>query len=102
MDWPITRTEVPWVRQLPSDYLRRHVRFVANRLEGPPDSDTDLVRDWARRTDAAELLLYGSGYPVWSAARPDDILPALDAGDRDRILRGNAAALYGARLSPVA
>ena len=102
MDWPITRTEVPWVRQLPSDYLRGHVRFVANRLEGPPDSDTGLVRDWARRTDAAELLLYGSGYPVWSAARPDDILPALDAGDRDRILRSNAAALYGARLSPVA
>ena len=46
------------------------------------------------------LLIYARGRPLWSAARPDEILPPLD--DRDGILRGNAAALSGARLSPVA
>jgi predicted TIM-barrel fold metal-dependent hydrolase len=98
MDWPITRTEVPWVRKIPSDYLRDHVRFVANRLEGPPDTEPDVVVEWAERTDAAHLLLYGSGYPLWSSARPGQILPALSAEDRDRILRGNAEELYGRRL----
>lgn len=99
MDWPITRTEVPWVKQMPSDYLRQHVRFVTNRLEGPPDSEPETVVEWARRTDAAHLLVYGSGYPVWSAARPDQILPALADEDRDRILRGNATELYASRLA---
>ena len=48
------------------------------------------------------LLIYARGRPLWSAARPDEILPPLDEGDRDGILRGNAAALSGAQLSPVA
>ncbi len=103
MDWPITRTEVPWVKKLPSDYLRQHVRFITNRLEGPPDSDPDVVVEWAHRTDAVNLLMYGSGYPHWSSSRPGQVLPALDAGDRERILRGNAEDFYGpqiARLSP--
>jgi predicted TIM-barrel fold metal-dependent hydrolase len=102
MDWPITRTEVPWVRKIPSDYLREHVRFVANRLEGPPDSEPDLAAEWVRRTDAANLLIYGSGYPLWSAARPDQILPGIPAEDRERILRGNAEDLYAARLAALA
>ena len=102
MDWPITRTEVPWVRKIPSDYLREHVRFVANRLEGPPDSEPDLAAEWVRRTDAANLLIYGSGYPLWSAARPDQILPGIPAEDRERILRGNAGDLYAARLAALA
>jgi len=99
MDWPITRTEVPWVRRLPSDYLREHFRFVANVLEGPPDDDAALVQEWAQRSDAVNLLIYGSGYPLWSAARPAEILPGLDAAERSRILHGNAQEWYGARLA---
>jgi hypothetical protein len=57
------------------------------------------VVEWARRTDAAHLLVYGSGYPVWSAARPDQILPALDGEDRDRIPWGNATELHASRLT---
>ncbi|MFJ9565150.1 amidohydrolase family protein [Streptomyces fuscichromogenes] len=99
MDWPITRTEVPWVKQLPSDYLRAHVRFVTNRLEGPPDSEPEIVAEWARRTDAAHLLVYGSGYPVWSSVRPEQVLTALSDEDRERILRGNALELYASQLA---
>lgn len=102
MDWPITRTEVPWVRKIPSDYLSEHVRFVTTRLEGPPDSEPDIVREWAERTDAAYLLVYGSGYPLWSAACPRDVMPALATEDRERILRRNAEELYASRTAAVA
>jgi uncharacterized protein len=100
MDWPITRTEVPWVKRRPSHYLKTNVRFVASKMEGPPSADTDLIREWAGRTKAADLLVYGSQYPHWSSARPQDILPALDEEDRQRILYGNAWELYAARLNP--
>jgi len=101
IDWPITRTEVPWVKKLPTDYLREHVRLVASRVEGPPDDDQDLVKEWAARTNAAGLLVYGSSYPHWSSARPDQVLPALDPEDRARILSGNAEELYAPRLAAV-
>jgi predicted TIM-barrel fold metal-dependent hydrolase len=100
MDWPITRTEVPWVKKLPSDYLRGHIRFVTNSLlEGPPDSESDMVVEWAHRTDAVNLLIYGSGYPVWSAARPDDVFAALPDDERNRILFENASDVYSAQLA---
>lgn len=103
MDWPITRTEVPWVKKLPSDYLREHVRFITNPLlEGPPDSEPEVVAEWADRTDAAHLLIYGSGYPVWSSARPDEVMPALSEEDRDRILWRNAAELYEPQMTAAA
>jgi predicted TIM-barrel fold metal-dependent hydrolase len=98
MDWPISRSEVPWVKQLPSKYLRTNVRFIADRLEGPPDADADTVAEWVRRTDGEHLLMYGSRYPHWSSARPEQILPRLDADARNRILRGNATEIYAARL----
>jgi len=99
MDWPITRTEVPWVKRLPSEYLREHVRFVTNSLEGPPGEDPDLVAEWVERTDAAHLLVYGSGYPLWSSMAPAEVFPHLGAEDRARILSGNAEALYGPRIA---
>lgn len=102
MDWPITRTEVPWVKKAPSHYLKDHVRFVASKLEGPPDSQPDTVIEWAQRTGAADLLIYGSGYPQWSAMTPDELLPALSHEDRERILWRNAYDLYEARLAQVA
>lgn len=98
MDWPISRREVPWLKQRPSEYLKDHVWFIASRLEGPPDAETETITDWASRTSAADLLIYGSGYPHWSSARPEQILPALPAADRDRILHGNALGLYASRL----
>ncbi|KAA1176977.1 amidohydrolase [Rhizobium tropici] len=101
MDWPITRTEVPWVKKAPSEYLKNHVRFVASKLEGPPDSQPDTVIEWAQRTGAADLLIYGSGYPLWSAMTPDELLPALSAEDRERILWRNAYDLYEPRLAKI-
>jgi predicted TIM-barrel fold metal-dependent hydrolase len=99
MDWPITRREIPWVKRLPSDYLAQHVRFIADRVAGPPADQPDIVAEWAQRTGAASMLLYGSGWPHWSTASPDDVLAALPEDDRRRVLHGNAEDLYGNRLA---
>jgi uncharacterized protein len=96
MDWPITRIEAPWVTKRPMLYLADHVRFVTGTYEGPPD-DARVLEEWLEMTDAANLLIYGSGYPRWDTTPPGDVLPGLRGAARDRILAGNAHSLY--RLS---
>lgn len=91
MDWPITKHEIPWVKTLPSSYVRQHVRFVASRFDRPP---SDLVADWFERADAEHLLVFGSRYPQWHAMAPDELLPEVEAGKRAAILRNNALDLF--------
>ena len=80
----------PWSQKSPPDYLRPHVRFVSNRMEGPTES-ADWAQ-WLQVTDATNLLLYGSDYPHWTYALPAALEDAGDA--RERILGANAAAFY--------
>ena len=89
-DWRATRDEVPWTTQLPSRYVRDHVRFVAHRLDAAPVEHADA---WHAVTDAGELLMYGSNYPAWNTADPSLFD---DAGSlvRERILSENARELY--------
>jgi len=50
--------------------------------QGSAADDVAGVFGAAVRTDAVGLLIYARGRPLWSAARPDEILPPLDEGDR--------------------
>ena len=36
-EWKGLRREVPWVRRLPSDYIREHVRLTLQPFDAPPD-----------------------------------------------------------------
>jgi uncharacterized protein len=39
--------------------------------------------------------MYGSSYPHWSTASPEDAAAGLDTDQRDRVLWRNASELYG-------
>ncbi|MEW1823117.1 amidohydrolase family protein [Arthrobacter sp. NPDC080031] len=91
MDWPITRVETPWVPRLPSEYLRDHVRFITSPIEGPPQ---ELLEDWAEVSDAGSLLMYGSGYPMWSSQGSAEVFAGADPGLRADILGGNAGRFF--------
>jgi predicted TIM-barrel fold metal-dependent hydrolase len=93
MDWMFSRSETPWVKRMPGEYLRDHVRFCTSRFEAPPQAS--MLPAWVELTDAAELLMFGTRYPHWSAAAPDGWLEGLaDVDVRMRVLGGNAAAWY--------
>jgi predicted TIM-barrel fold metal-dependent hydrolase len=90
-DWRALRSVTPWVKRTPVDYLRDHVRFCSQRLEGPVDSDERP--HWLESVDAEHLLMYSSNYPSVSLQSPDafDNAPSLL---RERILGRNAIELY--------
>lgn len=91
-DYRPMRADMPWMKRLPSAYLRDHVRFVAHRLEGPEDPGE--AGEWLEISDASGLLIYGSNYPHWNLFHPDQAFAGSEPGLRERILRGNATELY--------
>lgn len=92
-DWRPTRHEMPWLRRMPSEYLRDHVRFCAHRLEGPRDP-AKLTR-WLEIADAGHLLLFASNYPRWDYFDARQAFLGTPAELRQRIMVENARELYG-------
>jgi len=91
-DWRPTRRETPWTKQLPSTYLRTHVRFCADRFEMP--DDPKVLDGWLEITGAHEMLLFASNYPYWDSFDPREAFTSAAPGVRERILSENARALY--------
>jgi uncharacterized protein len=92
-DWKGNRDEIPGAKRAPSEYIRDHVRFIAQRLEGPGDPATYAA--WFDETaDTGELLMYGSNYPQWDLWHATDARSHLPADARDQVMGGNAALLY--------
>lgn len=92
-EWKGLRREIPWVRRLPSDYMRDHFRFTLQPLDLPPnDTQTAQVLE---EMDGADLLLFSSDYPHAHDTATDDPVPLpVSADTRARILGGNARAFY--------
>jgi predicted TIM-barrel fold metal-dependent hydrolase len=91
--WRGLRRETPWTKRAPSAYVREHVRFGLQPVDGPPDpAALATVID---QLQSDELLMFGTDYPHRHAPAGLSALPAgLPAGTAERILSGNARDLY--------
>jgi predicted TIM-barrel fold metal-dependent hydrolase len=95
-DWKSVRDYTPWVKKLPSEYLRANIRFGTQPLPNIPtraDRDTFLRWVWAD-----EVLVFASDYPHWDWDEPSTFLTDVDPGLRNKIMYETAADLYKARL----
>jgi predicted TIM-barrel fold metal-dependent hydrolase len=90
--WEARRRDLPQVRRRPSDYVREHVRFTTQPLE---DVDTVEFRDYLEMMDLGDNLMFSTDYPHWSYDAPTYAINRFPADQRERIMRGNATALYG-------
>ncbi len=103
VNWKACRSEVPWVRRLPSEYVWENVRFTSQPLESPPEESLLVpaiqgLRPW-------ETLCFSSDYPHWDYDEPFQTLKRFPSAWRDSIAWGNAAAFFNlsvpeARESP--
>ncbi len=92
-EWKALRSEVPWVKRRPSEYLREHVRLTSQPLERP-DDDHQLLQI-LEMMDAEHLLLFSSDYPHWDFDSPQHAFPRLPDTMRQRIFEANAREWYG-------
>ena len=99
-NWRGLRGEVPWLERKPSEVAREHIRFTTQPLEHTDGRD-DLLWEMLAAVGAPEILCFASDYPHWDFDEPRWTLNRLPEDWRDRVLHGNAAALYGERLGLV-
>lgn len=94
-DWKAVRDYTPWVKRLPSEYLREHIRFGSQPMPNTPTpGDLRTLLDWLH---ADEVMVYASDYPHWDWDEPSAFLNTYDAEFRQRIMFDNAKDLYGFR-----
>jgi len=91
-EWKNLHTEIPWVEEPPSEYIREHVRFDVQPVEEiESGSYIETVYEWISGED---LLMYGSNFPENSLTNPDEILPSLSSSARRKILYNNASEIF--------
>jgi predicted TIM-barrel fold metal-dependent hydrolase len=90
-DYRALRKETPWLKRLPSEYAREHVRLTTQPLEQPRVAGAL----WPALEDvgAQDMLLFASDYPHWDFDDPR--LVPIPRDWRDQVMDGNARALYG-------
>jgi uncharacterized protein len=95
-DWKGLRDDTPWVKKLPSEDLRQHIRFGSQPMPNVPtkaDLKTFLQWMWAD-----EVVVFASDYPHWDWDEPSTFLAGFDPELRRKIMVENARDLYRARI----
>lgn len=91
--WKSFRHEIPWVKKLPSSYLREHVRFGSQPLERPQNDEHLLYN--LEMMDAEHIMMYASDYPHYDTDVPTHVFPRkMSEHLRNRIFFENASELY--------
>lgn len=87
------RAETPWLKKLPSAYIRDHVFVTTQPIEEPEKPEQFL--QILEMINAPGNILFSSDYPHWDFDNPLMAFPALPKEWKDRIFHTNAARLYG-------
>lgn len=95
-DWKGVWREVPWVKERPSAYVRRHFRVTTAPSHVPTDEPAS-VREMLDMV-GPELLLHASDFPHNHGASAQALYDLLTDTVRDDVRDANAAAFY--RLAP--
>lgn len=89
-DYKALRKETPWLKHLPSEYAREHIRFGTQPLEQP--KNRDHLWSILEAIDGKHTLLYASDYPHWDFDDPTQI--NLPEDWKENVFDKNAREIY--------
>ncbi|PEJ60851.1 hypothetical protein CN692_01820 [Bacillus sp. AFS002410] len=86
------RREVPWLKRLPSEYVREHFRFTSQPMEDPdPKKMMQMIEMLG-----PEMICFASDYPHWDFDDPYHAFPSVFPKEwKQRILYDNPREFYG-------
>jgi predicted TIM-barrel fold metal-dependent hydrolase len=91
--WKKLRDEVPYLKRLPSEYIREHFWMTTQPIEEPPKPE--YFQQLLEHINADEKLMFATDYPHWDFDCPDHTLPTnLPPGLKRKIMAENARAFY--------
>ena len=91
-DWKSVRDSTPWVKRLPSDYFRDHIRVGTQPME--QRSRRDELHSFFEQARADEVLVYASDFPHWDWDSPDTVKADLPESMAENIFGENARAAF--------
>jgi predicted TIM-barrel fold metal-dependent hydrolase len=92
-DWKSLRDQTPWVKRLPSEYFRDHIRVGTQPMLEPDTNDQFWMMLDALH--AEETLVYSSDWPHWDWDDPATTFPKLPERLHRRVFAENARELFG-------
>ncbi|MXY92867.1 MAG: amidohydrolase [Caldilineaceae bacterium SB0664_bin_27] len=92
-EWKGLRSNVPWVRRPPSDYIRDHIRLTVQPVDTPPDPG--YILQTIEQMESDTMLMFATDYPHWHYDRDEEAWPAaLPEPLHANIWSENARAFY--------
>jgi len=92
-NYTLMRRESPWVKKLPSEYFREHVRITTQPLGDIPTSK--MVKLFATYEGLEDVLCFSTDYPHWDTDEVEFISKRLPKEWLGKVMFQNALALYG-------
>jgi predicted TIM-barrel fold metal-dependent hydrolase len=90
------RVEVPWLKRLPSEYMRDQVRLSTQPAE---ELSAKHFLQFIDMIGSEEMLLFSTDYPHFDFDSPARSLPGgLPVELKQKLLFDNAASVYGFEL----
>jgi predicted TIM-barrel fold metal-dependent hydrolase len=87
------RHESPWVKRLPSEYFREHVRISTQPLELSPER-SQMIELFEAFGGMEDILCFATDYPHWDFDNPTYIATRFPDSWRSKVLFENAANFY--------
>ena len=92
-EWKGLRSDIPWVKRPPSEYMREHLRLTIQPCDAP--DDREQMAQIIEQIDSDEMLMFSTDYPHWHFDAKEDALPAdLSESLRLKIYSENASEFY--------
>ncbi len=92
-DWKSLRDQTPWVKKLPSEYFRGHIRVGSQPMLEPENHEQFF--QMLEMLHADETLVYASDWPHWDWDDPATTFPKLPEHLHKRVFAENAREMFG-------
>lgn len=87
------RDTVPWLKKLPSEYIKDHIRLTTQPIEESPNPKH--TAEIMEMCGAGDITMFSTDYPHWDFDNPKMVLQHFPREMRNKILAQNAIDLYG-------
>lgn len=87
-DWRSLRDQTPWLKRLPSEYFREHIRVGSQPMHEP--ERLEQLHQMLEMLHAEETLIFCSDFPHFDWNDPTTTFPKLSEPMQHQIFAGNA------------